>query len=384
MGTEALRNWRFEGSNDGQKWTVIMEHKNDDKLKGRGQIATWTISPPNNKHFYSKFRIYMTGTNSNGQHYLALSGFEVYGTLDALPTKPPSPQQTHKYAIIELSNSSNDAINAMLGMTGMSVEAPEYCLEEYLYKAPPTNTNEADQESSVEAPNIFKTEHDEEDESNTSDEENSSQWETECDDDDDQDHDEDEEKKKTKKKKKKKKKKEETKQKEKEKEKKKKKEKDKEKDKEDDMMQYVTDPIVSQLEISNFTELSDESPIKHTYLINKFLTSFKVEKPKTTKPSKPEQTEEDTKLDKTEAMQQNVKSEQNEEPKEEEQKKEDIDKEEEKKKEDEVKIDDVDKQENNKKKIEDDDKHKNDEIVQDEKKEDKEPEIEYVTKYKLL
>merc|ERR1712113_60852 len=163
-----------EGSNDGTSWTLIMEHKNDEKLKARGQLATWKV--PHTDNFYTKFRIYMTGPNSNGQHYLALSGFEIYGTLDALPTKPPEPQETHKYAIIEISNATNDAINAMLGMTGMTVKAPTECLEEYLYEEPPI-------ESSVGPPNFFNNDKEE----NSSDD--SSEWETDYDDDDDHDED---------------------------------------------------------------------------------------------------------------------------------------------------------------------------------------------------
>ncbi|MES1910768.1 MAG: hypothetical protein MHM6MM_003301 [Cercozoa sp. M6MM] len=55
---EALRSWRLEASNDGETWTVLRVHSND------------TI-----------FRILMTGENSNHHTFMALSGFEVYGTV---------------------------------------------------------------------------------------------------------------------------------------------------------------------------------------------------------------------------------------------------------------------------------------------------------------
>ena len=77
---EALRSWRFEGSNDGLSWTLLREHVNDASLNLRGQSFTWSI-PPTTKR-YSMFRVFMTGPNSNEHLYLALSGFEIYGTMD--------------------------------------------------------------------------------------------------------------------------------------------------------------------------------------------------------------------------------------------------------------------------------------------------------------
>eukprot|EP01083_Nonionella_stella_P254505 874454_1 len=292
--TEALRNWRFEGSNDGNQWTTIMEHKNEDKLKARGQIATWKIPSDDqtkkqqSKHFYSKFRIYMTGPNSNGQHYLALSGFELYGTLDALPTKPPSPQPTHKYAIIQISNSSNDAIDAMLGMTGMTVEAPDYCLDEFLYKPPtpvPQQDQDSEHESSVAPPNLFNKDEDSSDESSPE---------------QDKDKDKPMEKEKEPDKQQEKEKKIETEQTEKEKTIQNENENKKEEMAEEmqietddsDETQYVTDPIVSQLEISSFAELGDDNPIKCQYLTNKFLRCIDGENIQ-----KEDNTQEDTKLD---------------------------------------------------------------------------------------
>ena len=76
--TEALRYWRFEGSCDGETWTVIREHNNDATLKMRGQLATWRVRCTQH---YSKFRIFQFDKNSNGHYYLALSGFEVYGSV---------------------------------------------------------------------------------------------------------------------------------------------------------------------------------------------------------------------------------------------------------------------------------------------------------------
>jgi len=82
--TEALRNWNFEGSNNGKDWELIRQHKDDYSLKTKGQCYTWNVGAPN---FYSIFRIIQTGLNSNQHKYLALGGFEIYGEM-MLP--PPS------------------------------------------------------------------------------------------------------------------------------------------------------------------------------------------------------------------------------------------------------------------------------------------------------
>eukprot|EP01083_Nonionella_stella_P195932 721256_1 len=80
--TEALRNWNFEGSNDGVNWTLISEHKNDETLNEKGKSHTWDV-PETKKDeakttdgYFSIFRIRMTGPNSNDNYYLACSGFE--------------------------------------------------------------------------------------------------------------------------------------------------------------------------------------------------------------------------------------------------------------------------------------------------------------------
>jgi len=79
--TEALRNWKLEGSNDDITWITLREHVNDTALCKKGQSFTWELFDI--EESYSKFRIYMTGLNSNQHWYMALSGFEIYGMLDA-------------------------------------------------------------------------------------------------------------------------------------------------------------------------------------------------------------------------------------------------------------------------------------------------------------
>lgn len=81
--TEALREWKFQGSNDGEKWHKIVSHKNDESLFGKGATHTWTLAKP--KKRYRMFRILQTGQNSNGHWCLALSGLELYGQVFTSP-----------------------------------------------------------------------------------------------------------------------------------------------------------------------------------------------------------------------------------------------------------------------------------------------------------
>eukprot|EP00457_Paulinella_chromatophora_P000814 gb/GEZN01000814.1/.p1 GENE.gb/GEZN01000814.1/~~gb/GEZN01000814.1/.p1 ORF type:complete len:1063 (-),score=123.04 gb/GEZN01000814.1/:329-3517(-) len=76
---EALRDWLFQASVDGMTWTTLMTHVKDERLNGKGGTATWAL--PASPEPFTFFRITQTGLNSNGHHYLALSGFELYGAL---------------------------------------------------------------------------------------------------------------------------------------------------------------------------------------------------------------------------------------------------------------------------------------------------------------
>ena len=83
--SEALRDWKLQGSNDGAKWSKLLSHKKDEHLHGKGSSHTWTL--PATKKAFRMFRILQTGKNSNGHWYCALSGFELYGQLFATPPK---------------------------------------------------------------------------------------------------------------------------------------------------------------------------------------------------------------------------------------------------------------------------------------------------------
>ncbi|VDN22260.1 unnamed protein product [Gongylonema pulchrum] len=95
-GRSALRTWLLQGSVDGNTWDVLMVHEGDTSLSHPGSTATWPLSCNEGKgisHYivlmglslgspYRYIRIAQNGKNaSNQNHYLSLSGFEIYGDI---------------------------------------------------------------------------------------------------------------------------------------------------------------------------------------------------------------------------------------------------------------------------------------------------------------
>eukprot|EP00049_Salpingoeca_infusionum_P023060 m.10178 g.10178 ORF g.10178 m.10178 type:complete len:2070 (+) comp5531_c0_seq1:203-6412(+) len=80
----ALRSWDFLGSNDGEKWTVLKEHRDDTALNEPGSTNTWQLEYEGEP--FQMFRIAIKGPTSGGSsHYISLSGFELYGTVTTAP-----------------------------------------------------------------------------------------------------------------------------------------------------------------------------------------------------------------------------------------------------------------------------------------------------------
>lgn len=82
--SSALRSWVFEASVDGETWTVLREHANDEGLREPGSTHTWPlpVSADMPEEGWRHVRVRMTGPNSSGDcHYLSLSGLELYGTV---------------------------------------------------------------------------------------------------------------------------------------------------------------------------------------------------------------------------------------------------------------------------------------------------------------
>ncbi|EFO28334.2 hypothetical protein LOAG_00153 [Loa loa] len=81
-GRSALRNWLLQGSHNGRIWDILVVHENDASLNYPGSTATWPIVCLEGKGPYRYIRIAQNGKNaSNQNHYLSLSGFEIYGDV---------------------------------------------------------------------------------------------------------------------------------------------------------------------------------------------------------------------------------------------------------------------------------------------------------------
>eukprot|EP00667_Euglena_gracilis_P002998 EG_transcript_3008 len=93
-----IRNWEMQGSDDGQTWDLLSEHKNDSMInKFRPySIANVKVEP---KKFYRHFRVRVVDPgNSQGTHALIISCLELYGRVEPIPfherhlySDPPPP-----------------------------------------------------------------------------------------------------------------------------------------------------------------------------------------------------------------------------------------------------------------------------------------------------
>lgn len=77
--SDSLRNWEFQGSNDGVSWVDLRRHQDDRSLNGDFAACSWPV--PGVIKPFRYLRILQSGRNSSNHHFLALSGFEVYGVL---------------------------------------------------------------------------------------------------------------------------------------------------------------------------------------------------------------------------------------------------------------------------------------------------------------
>eukprot|EP00475_Leptophrys_vorax_P022175 TRINITY_DN30176_c0_g1_i1.p1 TRINITY_DN30176_c0_g1~~TRINITY_DN30176_c0_g1_i1.p1 ORF type:complete len:1071 (+),score=235.80 TRINITY_DN30176_c0_g1_i1:49-3213(+) len=119
---ECLRNWRFEGSNDGLAWVTLREHVNDTSLNKAGQSCSWSLFVSQSSHF-SRFRILQTEKNSSSHHYLALSGFEIYGKLkggEGWMIMPSVPEVANIKSFRHSSDFDTNGLLYYLGSKGLS------------------------------------------------------------------------------------------------------------------------------------------------------------------------------------------------------------------------------------------------------------------------
>jgi hypothetical protein len=116
MGNNSfLRDWKFEGSSDGKKWTILKTHREERKaLAKSGLVFNWKLDSNNSSTgpYFNRFRLQMLGKNLNNTDMLALGGFELYGRLRLLPSKP-LPTPTNVYAVVEFRNASQPQQTAL-------------------------------------------------------------------------------------------------------------------------------------------------------------------------------------------------------------------------------------------------------------------------------
>ena len=79
-GNFRLRRWRLEGSNDGEQWVSLKEHRSNEWLADQAfSVGSWPVEC--NGKAYRHFRVLQTGINSAGRHELCCAGIELYGEL---------------------------------------------------------------------------------------------------------------------------------------------------------------------------------------------------------------------------------------------------------------------------------------------------------------
>jgi hypothetical protein len=83
---DSLRNWDFQGSNDGKNWTTLRRHTGDETINGPFDVKTFSVDDCEKP--FRLFRIIQTGHNSSGRNFLVLSGLELYGELWSLGALP--------------------------------------------------------------------------------------------------------------------------------------------------------------------------------------------------------------------------------------------------------------------------------------------------------
>ena len=75
-----LTELRGQPGADGGQWESLVVHQNDKSLSTRTPSAAWAVRSCRPEG-YRRFRLFLTGANSHGNHYLMASGVELYGVL---------------------------------------------------------------------------------------------------------------------------------------------------------------------------------------------------------------------------------------------------------------------------------------------------------------
>jgi hypothetical protein len=82
------RSWVLEGSLDGNAWTMLRTHHEDDTLNRYCPVGTWALAPKAGTYF-CQFRVRQCGPNAAGTRHLNVCSFEVYGRAMFVREKQP-------------------------------------------------------------------------------------------------------------------------------------------------------------------------------------------------------------------------------------------------------------------------------------------------------
>jgi hypothetical protein len=77
-GIHHPRSWIIEGSLDGMNWMILDEKQDNNELR---ESDVWRSFAIGNQASVHQIRLRQTGLNHGGDHRVALSGFEIFGTL---------------------------------------------------------------------------------------------------------------------------------------------------------------------------------------------------------------------------------------------------------------------------------------------------------------
>jgi hypothetical protein len=72
-----LKNWKFEGSKDGNEWDLLDSQSDNYDLNDKYKYKSFEIAKCTQK--YSHFRLTQTGKNHCGYDRLTLSYFDIFG-----------------------------------------------------------------------------------------------------------------------------------------------------------------------------------------------------------------------------------------------------------------------------------------------------------------
>ncbi|XP_020576576.1 BTB/POZ domain-containing protein At2g30600-like [Phalaenopsis equestris] len=79
--TNFPRSWAFQGSMDGETWTNLRVHENDNTICRAGQFGSWPVLGPSSLLPFRFFRIILTGrtTGDSNNWNLCICFIELYG-----------------------------------------------------------------------------------------------------------------------------------------------------------------------------------------------------------------------------------------------------------------------------------------------------------------